>query len=121
MIRRPPISTPLYSSAASDVYKRQALRARGSASDEAGWRRLVDRVVREDGKLLAHLRLLGRGGTARRTPTGAPHAMWAAGGGQPFAPRAGYSRLIRRRSSVRRARTGPVSYTHLPLPTNREV
>ena len=24
MIRRPPISTPLYSSAASDVYKRQA-------------------------------------------------------------------------------------------------
>ena len=27
MIRRPPRSTPLYSSAASDVYKRQALRA----------------------------------------------------------------------------------------------
>src|SRR5660397_50472 len=29
MIRRPPRSTPLYSSAASDVYKRQVLAARG--------------------------------------------------------------------------------------------
>ena len=32
MIRRPPRSTPLYSSAASDVYKRQAVRASGAAA-----------------------------------------------------------------------------------------
>jgi len=38
-------------------------RARGERSGKASWRRLVDRVVREDGKLFAHhLRLLGRGG-----------------------------------------------------------
>jgi len=30
--------------------------------------------------------LLDRGGPGQRTPTGAPHAMWAARGGQPWHP-----------------------------------
>ena len=39
MIRRPPRSTPLYSSAASDVYKRQELIATNPiyAAEVAGW------------------------------------------------------------------------------------
>src|SRR5450759_236322 len=39
MIRRPPRSTPLYSSAASDVYKRQAGRSpgRGGCDRRPGW------------------------------------------------------------------------------------
>src|SRR5674476_1680015 len=40
MIRRPPRSTPLYSSAASDVYKRQAHAAR---DERRGPRTVVDR------------------------------------------------------------------------------
>src|SRR5660398_163976 len=34
MIRRPPRSTPLYSSAASDVYKRQELHAAGEVDEQ---------------------------------------------------------------------------------------
>ena len=80
--------------AGADALRREALEEAGRPCPARGW------------KALCPSSLLGRGGAGQRTPTGAPHAMWAAGGGQPFAPRAGYSRLIRRRSSVRRARTG---------------
>src|SRR5660397_107974 len=45
MIRRPPRSTPLYSSAASDVYKRQASRI----SDAPGLRKLTLRRTTQDG------------------------------------------------------------------------
>ena len=49
MIRRPPRSTPLYSSAASDVYKRQALVI---GSEDKGIRRLTrencDELVKID-------------------------------------------------------------------------
>src|SRR5665647_3481932 len=38
MIRRPPRSTPLYSSAASDVYKRQAMVAAGTFRDDLYYR-----------------------------------------------------------------------------------
>src|SRR5660397_177902 len=55
MIRRPPRSTPLYSSAASDVYKREDTELDGRAdiadrlSDEVGWlRRCADWVAQLD-------------------------------------------------------------------------
>src|SRR5450759_2091753 len=58
MIRRPPRSTPLYSSAASDVYKRQVFGEVGAAltPDEAG------RTVRngaEGDAMIADMRLAG--------------------------------------------------------------
>src|SRR5674476_218004 len=47
MRRRPPRSTPLYSSAASDVYKRQALQWNGAQASRLAWlvRKIPDRSV----------------------------------------------------------------------------
>src|SRR5450759_2408789 len=66
MIRRPPRSTPLYSSAASDVYKRQHFnswpllhaddgRARGRLSDAAGHTRRAARGGRSAGHSCPHV------------------------------------------------------------------
>ena len=86
--------------------RRRPQGGRTARSGEGSWRRLVDRVVREDGKLFAHHRSLVESGAGRRTPTGAPHAMWAARGGQArSAPR--------RRSCAGRCRPCSMSETRI--------
>src|SRR5450759_371004 len=61
--------------AGAGALRRAALEGAGRPCRARGW------------KALCPSSLLGRGGAGQRTPTGAPHAMWAAGSGQPFAPR----------------------------------
>src|SRR5660397_71345 len=57
MIRRPPRSTPLYSSAASDVYKRQVLKGDVSGAVEA----LEDALLKIDVGDEVDLRIIHRG------------------------------------------------------------
>ena len=70
MIRRPPRSTPLYSSAASDVYKRQIRDRRADGGNSDGYRRaiVVPAVARNKIKLITSsyrcLRCVGLGNHA---------------------------------------------------------
>ena len=50
MIRRPPRSTPLYSSAASDVYKRQDYNDSDAVDDEFTYKLTFVHPPRNDGK-----------------------------------------------------------------------
>ena len=59
MIRRPPRSTPLYSSAASDVYKRQVLPITAASCAEFDVR--LSRLERQDGALTASLVMVPHG------------------------------------------------------------
>src|SRR5660398_210339 len=52
MIRRPPRSTPLYSSAASDVYKRQDVHKTAAQGYLSSLLHLIDSLVAEDDQLL---------------------------------------------------------------------
>ena len=45
MIRRPPRSTPLYSSAASDVYKRQIVEAIKKVGDAGGYTYVMEATM----------------------------------------------------------------------------
>src|SRR5665811_2607430 len=96
MIRRPPRSTRVRSSAASDVYKRQAFRRDLLQSRDQRWA-----IARNDEPLDA-----GRGTHGERDV-----ARWDADrlGNEP------HQRSIR--LALARCRAHPVSYTHLTLPT----
>src|SRR5450759_2144084 len=99
MIRRPPRSTPLYSSAASDVYKRQP------------YQRLHD-------TLRFGVRGLAEVGT-EAVVGGKPDVV---GVGDHYP---GHGATLQAAHPVGqhhgRHSPNPVSYTHLTLPTNREV
>src|SRR5660398_165093 len=112
MIRRPPRSTPLYSSAASDVYKRQEV--------DGGYREArVEGVTGEQAcpdcgvfSARVHSRTVQR---VKDLPYGRPLVVrwhkrrWACA--EPA--------CRRRTFSEHTAQAQPVSYTHLTLPTNR--
>src|SRR5674476_877031 len=130
MIRRPTRSTPLYSSAASDVYRRGGARGRRRAP-ESGPRarprgrgtRAAERPRQRRSRPPPPLLLHDRHGEVGAE--GEDHEDDAQGDGHGPAAAA---RLLH---DSRREHLGlaldvaahhhPVSYTHLTLPTNREV
>src|SRR5660397_29570 len=128
MIRRPPRSTPLYSSAASDVYKRQSVNDQCHVQSPSCARPPPYRPVR----LVRPSSSAGDQGlprSRRATPAGAHPPMTSVTDVRPetvpsltAAGRgAGLSSANSPQVAVNDIGSAAVSYTHLTLPTNREV
>src|SRR5660397_197191 len=103
MIRRPPRSTPLYSSAASDVYKRQSVWLAGGVQTgfPPGSALGVESVVVNDGVASVALALGSAGDPTQRSL--AQQQML---------------KTLTQLPTVQDVMTTAVSYTHLTLPTN---